>query len=89
MPLLYILSFEKTTNKELFELRQALQLEMVALVVNTTKRGITYESNFRGDQKVKEQIKEFGVAMRAYNAPNATTIWADPDGSACPGAGQR
>ena len=56
------------------------ELEMVALVVNTTKRGITYESNFRGDQKVKEQIKEFGVAMRAYNAPNATTIWADPNG---------
>ena len=56
------------------------ELEMVALVVNTTKRGITYESNFRGDEKVKEQIKEFGVAMRAYNAPNATTIWADPNG---------
>lgn len=31
LPLLYILSFEKTTNKELFELRQALQLEMVVL----------------------------------------------------------
>lgn len=31
LPLLYILSFEKTTGKELFELRQALQLEMVAL----------------------------------------------------------
>jgi len=31
LPLLYILSFEKTTGKELFELRQALQLEMVSL----------------------------------------------------------
>lgn len=30
LPLLYILSFEKTTNKELFELRQALQMEMAA-----------------------------------------------------------
>ena len=31
LPLLYILSFEKTTNKELFELRQALQMEMVTI----------------------------------------------------------
>ena len=30
LPLLYILAFEKTTNKELFELRQALQMEMAA-----------------------------------------------------------
>ena len=31
LPLLYILTFEKTTGQELFELRQALQLEMTAL----------------------------------------------------------
>ena len=31
LPLLYILTFEKTTCRELFELRQALQLEMTAL----------------------------------------------------------
>lgn len=31
LPLLYILAFEKTSGKELFELRQALQLEMTAL----------------------------------------------------------
>ena len=30
LPLLYILAFEKTENRELFELRQALQLEMTA-----------------------------------------------------------
>ena len=30
LPLLYILAFEKTGNRELFELRQALQLEMTA-----------------------------------------------------------
>jgi len=30
LPLLYILSFEKTTGKELFQLREAMQLEMVA-----------------------------------------------------------
>ena len=31
LPLLYILTFEKTTGRELFELRQALQLEMTCL----------------------------------------------------------
>ena len=31
LPLLYIFSFEKTTGRELFQLRQAMQLEMVAL----------------------------------------------------------
>lgn len=31
LPLLYILAFEKTTGRELFELREALQLEMAAL----------------------------------------------------------
>lgn len=38
LPLLYILSFEKTTGKELFELRQALQLEMVALAAANRTR---------------------------------------------------
>ena len=41
LPLLYILSFEKTTGKELFELRQALQLEMVSVAaVNRTEADI-------------------------------------------------
>lgn len=31
LPLLYTLAFEKTTPQELFEIRQALQLEMVAI----------------------------------------------------------
>lgn len=30
LPLMYILAFEKTTGKELFQLREAMQLEMVA-----------------------------------------------------------
>lgn len=55
------------------------ELKMDSLVVNTVKRGITYESVFHGDQKVKSQIREFGVAMRAYNAPNEMSIWADPE----------
>ena len=35
LPLLYILAFEKTTGRELFELRQALQLEMTALAAQS------------------------------------------------------
>ena len=35
LPLLYILAFEKTTGKELFELRQALQLEMTVLAAQS------------------------------------------------------
>lgn len=35
LPLLYILMFEKTTGKELFQLRQAMQLEMAALAAQT------------------------------------------------------
>lgn len=34
LPLLYILTFEKTSGRELFELRQALQLEMTALAAS-------------------------------------------------------
>lgn len=39
LPLLYILSFEKTTGKELFELRQALQLQMVVQAAGCASRG--------------------------------------------------
>ena len=35
LPLLYILAFEKTTGRELFELRQALQLEMATLAARS------------------------------------------------------
>ena len=52
-------------------------MELTELVVNPDQRGITYKSSFKGDQKVKERVKEFGIAMRAYNAPNETSIWAD------------
>lgn len=38
LPLLYILSFEKTTDKELFELRQALQMEMVSIAAGNRTR---------------------------------------------------
>ena len=55
------------------------EMELTDLVVNTIQCGITYKSSFGGDQFVQSQIKEFGIAMRAYNAPNQTSIWSDPD----------
>ena len=57
------------------------RLEMTSLVVNTSEevRGITYKSIFRGDAMVQSQIKEFGVAMGAYEAPDETSIWFDRD----------
>ena len=39
LPLLYILTFEKTSGRELFELRQALQLEMTALAAQRKTPG--------------------------------------------------
>ena len=37
-PLLYILAFEKTTGREIFELREALQLEMAALAAKNRSK---------------------------------------------------
>ena len=54
------------------------EMELTDLVVNTGKKGISYKTTFKGDQAVKGQIKEYGIAMRAYAEPNATTIWTDP-----------
>ena len=55
------------------------EMALTDLVVNPAEQGITYKSSFRGDQLVKDQVKEFGIAMRAYAAPNETSIWADSD----------
>lgn len=49
------------------------------LVVNTERVGLTYKANFQGDQKVKAQIREFGVAVRAYRAPDTNSIWMDTE----------
>ena len=55
------------------------EMALTDLIVNPTERGITYGSSFKGDQVVQAQIKEFGIAMRAYNAPNEMSIWSDPE----------
>lgn len=55
------------------------EMVVTELVVNTEKVGITYKADFKGDEKVKSVVKEFGIALRAYNRPNATSIWVDAD----------
>ena len=73
----YYLAFDEEGNRQSFH-----RLDMVihTLNVNIGSRGISYTASFQGDAKIKENIQEFGIAMRAYNAPNATSIWADADG---------
>ena len=55
------------------------EMDLTELVVNTQKLGITYKANFRGDEIVKASVSEFGIALRAYYSPNATTILLDTE----------
>ena len=55
------------------------EMELQYVNISPSKKGISYTTTFKGDQAIKAQVKEFGIAMRLYNEPNATTIWADPD----------
>ena len=56
-----------------------LQMEIYAVNVDTTDYALSYTAYFKADSVVKSQIKEFGIAMRAYAQPNQTSIWADTD----------
>ena len=53
------------------------EIELTELVVNTDKVGLTYKAQFRGDEMIKDGIKEFGVAVRAYYAPDQNSILLD------------
>ena len=64
LPLLYILSFEKTTGKELFELRQALQLEMVSIAAaNRTSEDIR---TLRGMIQEMEDMKNADANVMSH-----------------------
>ena len=56
LPLLYILTFEKTSGRELFELRQALQLEMTALAAQ--RRTETHLETLRNLINRMEEAKD-------------------------------
>ena len=55
------------------------EMALTELVFNPTRQGISYKTGFRGDQVIKSQVAEFGIAMRAYKAPDATSIGDDTD----------
>ena len=55
-------------------------MEMTELVVNPIKVGISYKADFKGDQIIKAAINEFGVAVRAYYAPDENSILLDTAG---------
>ena len=49
------------------------------LVLNPERVGIAYKAQFQGDEKVKAQVAEFGVALRLGAAPNYNSIWMDTE----------
>lgn len=55
------------------------EMALTELVINPARRGITYRSSFRGDQLVKAQVKEFGIALRIQKTPDETSISDDTE----------
>ena len=54
-----------------------LDLELTTVNLKLDCMGIYFETKIGGDEKIQPLVKEFGVAARAYNAPNETSIFAD------------
>ena len=57
-----------------------LDLELTYVNLKLESMGIYYTTKIGGDEKIKAMVSEFGVAARAYNAPNETSIFADATG---------
>lgn len=68
------LAGEEADNKLSFH---KYDMVLTDLVINPVKMGVTYKSSFRGDAVVQAQIKEFGIAMHAYTAPQQADIESD------------
>jgi hypothetical protein len=49
------------------------------LVVNTKMAGLAYKASFLGDEKVRDMVQEFGVAMNIGQAPDADSIGMDTE----------
>ena len=56
-----------------------LDLSMKTVNVRTESSGMYYQSRFGGDELVKEQITEYGVAMSIGSAPTVESINADTE----------
>lgn len=54
-----------------------LDLALTFVNLKLEEKGIYYTTKIGGDEKIKAIVKEFGVAARAYRAPNEMTIFAD------------
>lgn len=70
LPLLYILSFEKTTGRELFELRQALQLEMTSLAAqrrNKDDLSALWDLVTQMEAKRNGSVEEFSALDYAFH----------------------
>ena len=70
----YYLALDEDGDMQSFH---RIEMLIHTLNINVDNRGISYTASFKGDAKIQANIKEFGIAMRAYNAPNETYIWAD------------
>ena len=73
----YYLAMDEGDGRQSFH---QLKMYLHTVNVDVEQKGISYTATFQGDAKIKANIKEFGIAMRAYNAPNQTSVWADVDG---------
>lgn len=52
----------------------AVDLRITAMSLRPSEAGIYFFSNFAGDQLLKKQIKQFGVAMSVTEEPTADTL---------------
>lgn len=63
---------ETTEGERVSFHKYALQISEVTL--KTSKSGLSYNCFIAGDQKVKEQVSEFGVVMKVYNPATAQDL---------------
>ena len=52
-------------------------LELTEVTLKTADAGLTYRCFIAGDEKVREQMEEFGIAMRLFEAADEASILAD------------
>ena len=52
-------------------------LEITEVTLKTAKAGLNYKCYIAGDQKVKDQVSEFGIAMNVYKPSTEQDIFLD------------
>lgn len=56
-----------------------LDLNLTFVNLKLEQMGIYYTTQIGGDEKIKDIVKEFGVAACVFNAPNETSIFLDAE----------